>query len=213
MRRLFFTACFLTAQLVNAQVKIGLQAGFATANQTGLNFYTYTFSPPRQQRVYSEGINGFSGGFFVESNLGKNISLRVKAFYAQEGMVTPTMVDPSGNLILGQEKIKLHCINLPLQVLYNPKLAAGTPWVGVGPYAGAVLSANANGNTIKVGGDKDDAYKFFDIGISGTAGFTFRNGVFAGIDYQHSLVSISQQNSKLRNAMWGFFAGYAITIY
>jgi hypothetical protein len=132
------------------------------------------------------------------------------------GFKTGYVQDPIGNNLQIPVKFTLNYINIPLQLLYMPKVALGNVFFGSGPYANILVSGKINSTMesghIKIGNSSDDDYKRFDFGIYNSAGVELNKGLFGGAGYLIGLTDATSQG-KNKNFVLSFFAGYKVTIH
>jgi len=209
---LFFLVTF--SFFANAQVHLGFRGGINIANQQDA-YRGIVFNGNQGSFKSFDGkyVTRFQGGIFADIPIAGNCFFRPNIDYSNEGYLIPQVVDYNGNLVATDIKVYLHYIKTPMQILYVPTLHFAKPWIGVGPYAGFLLSGNAKGNgnsvSLKVGNGDDDDIKRFDFGISATAGLIFNCGVLLGVDYNHGMVAVDPAGDlKSKNIAWSFYAGY-----
>lgn len=215
MRKVFLLFFVLTiAFFANAQVHLGIRGGINIANQKdayrGIEF---NGNQGGLKDFDGEHVTRFQGGIFADIPIAANCFFRPNIDYSNEGYLIPQVLDYNGNLVAKDVKVYLHYIKTPMQILYMPTLPVARPWIGVGPYAGFLMSGNAkaNGNStsLKIGNSEDDDIKRFDFGISATAGVVFDFGALLGVDYDHGLVAVNPAGDlKSKNFAWNFYAGY-----
>lgn len=174
---------------------------------------------------YTKSIAAFNGGLFANIGFG-NWAVEPGLFYTGKGYkssTTYTSVTPgvpsTTNNITGT--VKFNYLELPVNILYNVKLAPGKVFFGAGPYVGYLLSGNAksvttvNGEkspeqkyTYNIGGDDNDL-KRTDFGVNALAGFAFNSGFQISTGYGYGLTNIRQSDSKFKNRVFNVSVGFA----
>lgn len=220
---ILLSCCLLISVTSHAQVSLGIKAGASFArihNAVEGNDGSGSIA------LLSTGtVTGLYGGLFVDIPLDSTSKL----FYLRPGV---EYVGAGGNLnsqgnyynpngFVAGTKYTLHYADVPVQFVFSPSFAWGRPWIGIGPYAGVLLSGTANtqgsgSEPVAIGNNANDNFQRFDFGYAYTMGLTTKGGFLFGIDYQHSLIRTepttriqpSLTRLQTRNSVWGIYIGW-----
>ncbi len=107
---------------------------------------------------------------------------------------------------------------MPAQFLYNQHFSIGSAWIGLGGYLGFLLNGTIKNTqlneSLQFEGSNSE-YNRIDLGMSTTAGFIFKQGIIAGVDYQLGLMNVANSGfmlpnpkAKLKNNTWSIYLGY-----
>jgi hypothetical protein len=204
---------------IRAQVKIGVE--FGPDFPRILNILQGSAPAGGSVSQNSQSITRFYCGFLADIPVDKRqqFIIRPSLLYLGAGGQTPELTDFNGNVIESQTAYHFDYVELPLQLLYSPNLSFGKPWIGGGLYGGVLFNAGATGSRpeyLTIGNGQGDDVKRFDLGYTATAGFTFKFGVLAGVDFQQSFGTIVPNLAagapKVRNSVWGVHVGYIASI-
>lgn len=169
----------------------------------------------------SQAITRFYGGFLANIPLDKKqcFILRPSLLYVGAGGETPLITDFNGNLISSKTDYKFDYFQLPVQLLFSPKLSFGRPWIGGGLYGGVLIHASATTSAgsedLVIGGNQGNL-KRFDLGYVASAGITSNFGLLVGVDFRQSLGTIISDppsgSPAVRNSAFGIHIGYVSSI-
>ena len=150
---------------------------------------------------------GFHAGGMADIKFSENFSIRPELLFVSKGGI----LEQSGSKI----EFNFLTIDLPINLLYN----YNGFFIGAGPNLSYGLSAKG-----KSGGDSYDLFedegglggefKRFEMGINGTLGFRFPNGITLGANISCGLTDSFDEDSGLpqetnaRNNFVGFSFGY-----
>jgi hypothetical protein len=218
---ILFLSLFLCLT-AHAQVKMGIEAGpdFARLLNVIQGYNAYGGAVNEDSR----SVTRFYGGFFADIPLDKKgqIIFRPHLRYTGAGGQIPQILDFNGNELVAQTSYKFDYFDLPVQLLFSPRISFIRPWIGGGFYTGFLLSATSTSNqhtqNLNIGNSSNDDLKTFDLGFNFTAGFTLKCGVLAGADFQRSIPGITPKaisggsRPNIRNSIWGFHIGYVATL-
>jgi hypothetical protein len=221
MKKAILLVSLLAAmQTLSAQsIKLGIKGGLnlATVNRGQLEAGNETNS-----------MAAFNGGLFANIGFGK-WSIEPGLFYSVKGFKahsTFTANSPGGLVETStwDGTIKYNYLELPVNVLYNVKLAPGKVFFGGGPYIGYLLSGNAKTvatedgaiqpeqkTNYTIGGNNGD-FRRTDYGVNALAGFAFNNGfqLSAGYGYGFTNVLAKQNDFHIKNRVFNVSVGYSL---
>lgn len=193
---IFLLALMFTTFYANSQkVRIGIVGGPYFSSNTRENI-TFDRNGPNDRARSVHGILSYFGGCVVSVPLSKHLAIKPQIEYVRKGW--RNRVDYADNTTREDfdTKVKAHCIDLPLNLIYNIPTRNGRFFLGMGPYFSYVLSGkiynvqNAGASyslTFNSSDTSTTAYPTnrFDIGGTVLAGYEFRNGLFCTLHYAH----------------------------
>jgi hypothetical protein len=221
MKKTILLVSLLAAmQTLSAQsIKLGIKGGLnlATVNRGQLEAGNETNS-----------MAAFNGGLFANIGFGKwsiepGLFYSVKGFKAQSTLTVNSPGGPVENNTW-DATVKYNYLELPVNVLYNVKLAPGKVFFGGGPYIGYLLSGNANTvatvggvkNTEQktkytIGGNNGD-FRRTDYGVNALAGFAFNNGFQLSVGYGYGFTNVlaKQNDFHIKNRAFNVSVGYSL---
>lgn len=218
-----FSSLLLLSLTTRAQVSIGLKGGIDFSkmiNAVEGNDGTGTIS-----LLPSGTGTGFYGGIFADiplDTISKMFYLRPGLQYVGAGGATNATGNYyNGNGFTPSTKYALQYIDLPVEFVYSPGFGWGRPWVGVGLYAGVLVSGTiktqgGSSQSAMIGNKANDNFQPADFGYTLSFGLATKPGFLFGIDYQHGFSRIvpnsSQQTGQprlqTRNSIWGMYLGW-----
>lgn len=193
------------ATAVQAQkTQFGVRGGISFQNLTGEDNNGYAFSNDLTTR--------FHGGVNVSIPLAKDFIIRPEIMYAGKGAKSP-----AGN------DYRINYVEVPLNLIYVPKLGTGNLMLGFGPYmafgvGGKVEFTNGEVHNVKFEENVTNMqprtayYRKTDAGLNVLAGYDFGK-VSLQLNGQLGLMNIYPQfngvqpTAKLRNTGFGLSAG------
>ena len=165
-------------------------------------------------------MSGLGVGGFIRFGLA-GLALQVDVLGVTKGAEIADPVDGDFNL-------KLEYIDVPVQLVFSPGASRFSPYLMVGPSFGFETGCEFefevdDGDNASVDCDaEDDSFqrKSMDIGVTGAAGLQIPLGPGALLlegRYTHGFTNIvdsqsATDDSKVRNRMFGLFAGYSISL-
>lgn len=185
-----FLSVFLIYNL-NLQSQFGVRFGL---NSSSIKFKTLGLNVETDNRL------GFHLGVVQNFQIEKNLFLRPGLLFSIKG---GKVSDSSTN---DSNKITINYIEVPLSAIYY-FMEEGRGFFGeLGPYIGGLVSASANGESVK------DEFKTIDIGINIGAGYDFNNFII-GANYSFGLSNIAKASDDdfdvtAKNINLNFFGIY-----
>jgi len=189
---------FTTAMFAQSKTTFGIRAG--------VNFQNLNGEDENGDKLDNKLKTGFNAGVNAEIPVGID-------FYVQPGLLFTTK---GAKANVGDSKINLSYLELPVNFIYKPELGEGRMVLGFGPYA-----AYAIGGTIKAGsvesdiefGDQPAETKRFDAGANLLAGYEFSNKLSFQLNAGLGLLKInnrpdSDTKSSVKNTGFGVSLGY-----
>ena len=173
-----------SVQLLNAQeTTVGFSAGAAFANY---RVKVDNFSLSADTKI------GITGGVFIEIPVSKNFSFQPALNFVQKG----TQYDYSDMGFTEEGKTTVNYLEIPLNVLYNYKVASGTFFAGAGPSIAFGIFGKEKYDDgiqpyeedISFGNDPDnDDMRRMDIGLNILGGYRLYNGFFVSTGFNGGL--------------------------
>jgi len=199
-------------------VKFGIKAG--------LNESTIDIGSSQDNANKTTSRAGFNAGAFAEFQF-NSLSIEPGLFYTIKGanyISSFTRNNPQNSVqqaVTMKAKTTYNYLELPLNVLYNIKVAPGKIFVGGGPYWAMALSGNENSTTTVDGSSTtapetklsfggDSGLKRADFGLNALAGITLKNGLLFSADYGYGLTDVLKfDNSQIKHRVLSFSVGYS----
>ena len=207
-----------------AQTKVGLQAG--------VNFAGVTAENESGSKETTRSVPGIRLGLTADIPVVSNFYVQPGIFYASKGFKQAK----GGYYGLANNfKVKVSYVELPVNILYKPKLATGRLMLGAGPYVGYGTDGTwKSDNVIQIGDImtdnkgktifKDDVmdgefgnYLYgrpWDYGLNFLAGYEFLGNLSAQVNVQAGLANLQpkidgkDRGGSLHNNSLGFTVGY-----
>ncbi|MBL4678839.1 MAG: PorT family protein [Mucilaginibacter sp.] len=219
-KSILFLFLLVASQFVIAQsVQFGIKGGLnlATADRGTLPSGTET-----------KNLARFDAGVFA--NIGfANWSIEPGLFYSQKGFkgnsTFTSQPQPGYEIAINNYKVEAtvnyNYLELPVNILYNVKIAPGKIFFGGGPYIGYLLSGKykviesmdgtfmpeQKGN-YSIG---DNGLKRTDFGINGIAGFAFNYHFQLSAGYSYGFTNIiNGADSGVKNRVFNVSVGYSL---
>ncbi|KAA9039577.1 PorT family protein [Ginsengibacter hankyongi] len=173
----------LTASLLSAQTKVGIQAGASFANVT-IKAAGISISPKLK--------TGITAGLFLDVPLSENFGFQPALNFVQKGYEIK-----DGTV---KDHVNLNYIEVPLNFVYNAGKSHGF-FIGAGPSIALGLSGrdkytdsdfpddNSN-DKVKFGSDTDEL-KQMDLGANAMAGYKSAGGFIISANYNLGFTDIS----------------------
>lgn len=166
---------------VNAQEKSEMSFGI----KAGVNISDITKSPG------SKTLVGFNGGFFGEFMIGDKFAIQPEVLYSGQGAE------------YNEGKLKLGYINVPVLAKYY---ILDSFSIEVGPQAGFLVSAKADGDDVK------DSLKDFDVSVDFGATYDITKNFLVNARYNLGLTRLQDDlfpgESSSKNSVFQFSVGY-----
>jgi len=209
MRKIFTTALLITVVLIaGAQKnKIGISAGINTANMVahygGVSEHT-------------DGKIGIVFGVNYNIPIAEQFSIQPALNFVQKGY---KYKETDVNYVYSDE-IRINYLELPVNVLFRPRMQNTQFFIGAGPSFAFALSGkekeNDNGTIdefdLSFGSNEDnDDMKAVDFGMNFLTGIELTNGMSFSINYNLGLTNLvpgSDLDGSIKNNYFGFKIGY-----
>lgn len=220
----FGAVTFSTAQTVKFGIKSGINLSEMTSTKNSLNDF-----PANAQTLETSSTTNFHVGGFIDIRY-KNISIQPGLTYITKGGVNYVANNDNSSSFQRNEKLTIHYIEVPVNLLLNLPVGVGEIFFGGGPYLDMGLSGTDEtkhtalgtpttikapinfgdqpymlyGDAVQTGEVKNPAF-----GINTLAGFKLKNGLLISAGYGFNLTQIANnkdQTAKLNSVI--FSVGY-----
>ena len=222
---IFLLILTATFNLANAQTKMGVKAG--------LNFSNVVIKDENGDKTATQSMPGILLGLTVDIPITSNFYIQPAVLYSKKGFKQETggFFGSATNF-----KVTASYIEVPLNILYKPRLSAGHLLFGAGPYMGYgtggtwksdtdvaigdILIGNKGDvifkNEFMDGGSEDD-YSYgrpLDYGANFLAGYEFFDKLTVQFNAQLGLANLQpeyggeKRADKLKNTSFGISLGY-----
>jgi hypothetical protein len=185
MKYMLSILAVLFSSYVNAQVRVGIQAGatFSSlkAKQSGLSITT-------------DSKVGFTVGVLTDVPLGQGWIFQPAINFVQKGGQSK-----DNNIT---DKLTMNFLELPLNIIHGFQTSGGRFLIGAGPSISYGLSGTEKvsgtvsaTNEIKFGTKPTDDFKPLEVGLNILSGFQFKQGFFISANYNTGLTNQSNDGS------------------
>lgn len=212
MKKLFILSAICIAFQLNAaaqKARLGAAAG--------VNFSNYTtkfdgISVSGKSRI------GITAGLMGDIPLGKSFSLQPAVNFVQYG----TLVESVSADYTERDEVKVNCIEVPVNCVYNIPAGKGRVYIGAGPVITFHLSGKRksydsyNGEKEKeflFGSDENADMKSTNIGANFIAGYVLPVGLFFSLNYNLGLTNLEPGDSNdesTKSHYFGIKIGYLL---
>jgi hypothetical protein len=215
----------LMANIVNAQTKVGVKAG--------MNFSNVIMDDENGNKINTQSTPGILLGLTVDIPVTGDLYIQPAVQYSRKGYKQ----DTGGFYGSGTNfKVNVSYIEMPVNLLYKPRLGTGNLLLGAGPYLGYGTGGNwKSDSNVAIGdmliGNKGDVIfrnnaldggdlnsytygKPLDYGLNFLAGYEFLNKLSVQLGAQLGLANLNpevdgiQQAGKLKNTGFSISLGY-----
>ncbi|WP_374948953.1 porin family protein [Mucilaginibacter sp.] len=211
----------LSASAQEKAIQFGFRAGISSTK------FSRTLQPDIQVRDADTATIGYYAGAFATLNVNR-FSIQPGVYFNTRGGKTTEEVYQGDIIFSGYGNWRLFYIQVPVNILYNLPTAAGSFYVGAGPYISTALSGKFSAERIDgyrieekyedsysfkatIGTDQNRSFKRFDYGLNALAGFRLNNGLLIDAGYDLGLGNIEGQSyiySSTKNRSLHFGLGY-----
>lgn len=187
---------FSTAIFAQSKTTFGIRAG--------VNFQNLNGKDANDDKLDNKLKTGFNAGVNAEIPVGID-------FYLQPGLLFSTK---GAKADVGDGKINLSYLELPVNFIYKPELGTGRMVLGFGPYAAYAIGGKTKDPDADIEfGDHPGELKRFDAGANLLAGYEFSNKLSFQLNAGLGLVNINNRpsgdsKSSLKNTGFGVSLGY-----
>jgi carbohydrate-binding DOMON domain-containing protein len=222
---LLIVALISQINIVKAQTKIGIKAG--------MNFSNVIMKDEDGNQTATQSMPGFHVGANVEIPIADDFYIQPGVLYSTKGFKQKE----NGFAYSTNFRATASYIEVPVNVLYKPKLAAGRLLLGAGPYlaygTGGTWRSDTNiqigdvvgGNVGKIIFRKDladgeyETYLYgkpLDYGVNFLVGYEFSNQLSVQLNAQAGLANLEpayggiKHGGKLKNTNFGISVGYKL---
>ena len=199
------TKTFIVALLATASsTAIYAQSATTFGIRAGVNFHNLNGKDFNDDKLENKLKTGFHAGVNAEIPVGID-------FYLQPGLLFTTK---GAKAEVGDTKINLSYLELPINFVYKPELGEGRMILGFGPYAAYALSGEVKDPDSDIEfGDQPDEWKRFDAGANLLAGYEFSNNLSFQLNAGLGLTRLNNRpdndnNSSIKNTGFGVSLGY-----
>jgi len=221
---LFSLAVLCTLGQAKAQsVKFGVKAGINLSEMTNTSLNLYQPASVFQKRETSS-VSNFHFGGFADIRF-KNFSIQPGLTYITKGGINDFSYKDNSTSYQSNEKLNLHYLELPVNLLINLPAGPGEVFFGGGPYLDFGLSGKATDNYTALGrtttinydvafgnvpsADYQDSFQSGEVrktafGVNALAGYKLNNGLLISAGYGFNLTQIANnkdQTAKLNTAV------------
>lgn len=161
--------------------------------------------------------SGITAGLLVDVPLRKNFSFQPALNFTQKGTAEK-------EIYLGiteKTSLRINCIEVPLNFLYNAPGNTGNFFIGAGPSISFHVSGKWKYNDgsesystdVKFGNSDEDAFKSMDLGANFVTGYCFPNGLLLAVNYNQGLSNIftdENDNSTLKSSYFAIKLGFLL---
>jgi hypothetical protein len=193
------TIAIITFSLFSqAQFKLGIKAG--------VNSSTQRINVSHGNSLFSnDNYKSYHAGFISEFKIAERLYLQPQVLYTRKGSM---LLSSTG---AGDTKVRINCIDVPVNVLYKLPVSFGKIFGG----AGAAFSYGFSGKQIqdghKTGVFGSNAWKHEDLALSFTAGVEFNNGLFVSANSQKGLLDVYKADGiSIKSKSVSVSVGYMI---
>ena len=190
------TTLFTTAIFAQSKTTFGIRAG--------VNFQNLNGKDEAGDKFDYKLKTGFNAGVNAEIPVGID-------FYLQPGLLFSTK---GAKANVGDGKINLSYLELPVNFVYKPELGEGRMVLGFGPYAAYAIGGKTKDPDSDIEfGDQPDEWKRFDAGANLLAGYEFSNKLSFQLNAGLGLIRLNNRadddtKSSLKNTGFGVSLGY-----
>ena len=199
------TKTFIVALLATASsTAIYAQSATTFGIRAGVNFHNLNGKDFNDDKLENKLKTGFHAGVNAEIPVGID-------FYLQPGLLFTTK---GAKAEVGDTKINLSYLELPINFVYKPELGEGRMILGFGPYAAYALSGEVKDPDSDIEfGDQPNEWKRFDAGANLLAGYEFSNNLSFQLNAGLGLTRLNNRpdndnNSSIKNTGFGVSLGY-----
>ena len=199
------TKTFIVALLATASsTAIYAQSATTFGIRAGVNFHNLNGKDFNDDKLENKLKTGFHAGVNAEIPVGID-------FYLQPGLLFTTK---GAKAEVGDTKINLSYLELPINFVYKPELGEGRMILGFGPYAAYALSGEVKDPDSDIEfGDQPNEWKRSDAGANLLAGYEFSNNLSFQLNAGLGLTRLNNRpdndnNSSIKNTGFGVSLGY-----
>ena len=199
------TKTFIVALLaITSSTAIYAQSTTTFGIRAGVNFHNLNGKDFNDDKLENKLKTGFHAGVNAEIPVGID-------FYLQPGLLFTTK---GAKAEVGDTKINLSYLELPINFVYKPELGEGRMILGFGPYAAYALSGEVKDPDSDIEfGDQPNEWKRFDAGANLLAGYEFSNNLSFQLNAGLGLTRLNNRpdndnNSSIKNTGFGVSLGY-----
>lgn len=199
------TKTFIVALLaIASSTAIYAQSATTFGIRAGVNFQNLNGKDFNDDKLENKLKTGFHAGVNAEIPVGID-------FYLQPGLLFTTK---GAKAEVGDTKINLSYLELPINFVYKPELGEGRMILGFGPYAAYALSGEVKDPDSDIEfGDQPNEWKRFDAGANLLAGYEFSNNLSFQLNAGLGLTRLNNRpdndnNSSIKNTGFGVSLGY-----
>lgn len=222
---LFFLLAILAVLPLHAQLSVGFRGGYTLAT---MNYKDPTVGYKNNGIGRPRSINSWHADVVLNAPLGHNFYIQPVLRYITKGMDldVPYVNSPTSLYMPCADKVRLHYLELPLNLVYKIPVSFGKITLGAGPYAGYSLGGHYdltiryNGHVVSnsqrdIGFDEasniistNTLLRRFDTGANFMVGIEFNSLVMISANYSLGLMDIDKSTtSNLQNRYLGISLG------
>ena len=205
----------LLVTIFSSTIVLGQKISFGILG--GVNFQNLNGTDTQDDKLELDLLTGFHAGVNVQIPVAPDFVFQHGLLFSIKGAV-----DKSGS---EDTKIKLSCLELPLNIVYKGLVGKGHVMIGFGPYLGYAIGGKIIEGDVKTdiefkneteaNGTGFATFKRFDMGANIFAGYELENGIFFQLDTQLGLLKINpdytnvtDDKTSIKNTGFGLSVGY-----
>lgn len=191
-----------------------------------LTVFLFAFAVAQAQTTFGvragvnlQNQNGKSGGNKLENKIAPGFNIGVNAemgvapdFYFQPGLLFTTK---GAKAKVGDGKVSLNYIEVPLNLVYKPVLGTGKLIAGFGPYVaygiGGKWKVGNSETDVNFGSGDNDDYKPLDMGANLLFGYELASKISIQMNVQLGLLNLDPKGGSddiVKNTGFGVSLGY-----
>jgi len=161
--------------------------------------------------------SGVTAGLLADIPLSSHFSFQPALNFTQKGMAEK-------EIYLGiteKSSLRINCIEVPLNVLYNVSSNTGNFFIGAGPSLAFHVSgkwkfndgSESTSSDVKFGNTDEDHFKSMDFGANFLTGYSFPNGLMLAVNYNLGLSNLfteENDNSTMKSSYFGIKLGFLL---
>ena len=193
------TTMFFLVLVAGAQFNIGIKAGGNLSNQD--------IKIPAGGSLYHGSDNRtWHAGLVSEVELFRHVYLQPQLLWVRKG------ASHFSSLEDGRTKVRINYLEAPVNIVYKAPFEFGTFFAGAGMYYAYGISGRQEFDGHKTNLFKDaEGWNRQDYGLSFTAGFQFRNGLYLSMNSEKGLRNVYKADGiSIRNKSRSVSIGYII---
>ncbi len=209
MKKLVFllVCCISSVVTIKAQsTRFGLTGGLLFANY---------HAKVDGESTSGDSKGGIAAGLLVDVPLSKNLSFQPALNFTQKGTAERDIFFG----ITETSSLRINCIEIPLNILYNTSGNNGNFFIGAGPSVAFNVSGkwkfkdggDSYARDVEFGNTDEDDFKSLDLGANFLTGYAFPNGLMLAVNYNLGLSNLftdENDNSTFKSSYLALKLGF-----